>query len=313
MNWLKKNIIPMFVRMDNPDGAGGSSGGDDSGDAFDKEYLNNNFSVEDEVNFADDKGGDKDKKDDISSDDKGDDKGDKKDEQTIKDLMGKISALEAKNMELDKAAKRAFYDIRQEKKGLKIESKKDGEDLSDADIKAILAAHKDDPEVMFNALVYKAEKIAKGGVKSAVDEVETKGKADKLNLVLKGRFGDTLDDPTSDIRKSIDRAKDFLNLGDNPYSDFLAYAATVADALPQIAKQYYEKGQKEGLGKSADENRLNDIEDKKLGNGKGGNGNGEKKNQLTDSQMETAKLLGFANNPAKMKTYREQIFRRAKA
>lgn len=311
MFWLRKNIIPAHVRMDNPDGAGGSSGGDNSGDAFDKEYDNNNFSVEDEVNFADEKGDD-DKGKDKSVDEDGKGKNDN-DNPIYKELLEKVTKLEAKNTELDKAAKRAFYDIRQEKKGLKIESKKDGEDLSDADIKAILAAHKDDPEVMFNALVYKAEKIAKGGVKSAVDEVETKGKAEKLNGVLKSRLGDAYDDPTSEARKTIENAKQVLNLGDNPYGDFLAYAATVADALPAIAKEYYEKGQKEGLGKSANDNRLNDIDDKKLGNGKGGNGNGGPKNQLTDTQMETAKLLGFTNNPAKMKTYREQIFRRAKA
>ena len=154
---------------------------DEGGDAFDKEYENNNCSVEDEVNFADEKD-DKGDKADKSSDDK-DDK--KSDEPTLKQLMEKISGLEAKNLELDKAAKRAFYSIRKDEKSLKIEPKKEGEDLSDADIKAILAAHKDDPEVMFNALVYKAEKIAKGGVKSAVDEVETKNKAEKLNAVLK--------------------------------------------------------------------------------------------------------------------------------
>jgi hypothetical protein len=282
---------------------------DDGGDAFDKEYDNNNFSVEDEVNFTDEK----DDKTGKEKDDKiTDDKDDKKDEPTLKQLMEKITGLEAKNVELDKAAKRAFYDIRKDKKELKIEPKKEGEDLSDADIKAILAAHKDDPEVMFNALVYKAEKIAKGGVKSAVDEVEIKGKAEKLNGVLKARLGEAYDDPTSDARKTIDNAKQILNLGDNPYGDFLAYAASVADALPTILKTYYEKGKNEGLGKSADDNRLNDIEDKKLGNGKG-KGNGESKNQLTDSQMETARLLGFTNNAAKMKTYREQIFRRAKA
>ena len=282
--------------------------GDEGGDEFDKEYDKNNFSVEDEINFADDKGGDKEDKGD-----KGDDKDKvKSDEPTLKDLMGKIAGLEAKNLELDKAAKRAFYDIRKEKKELKIEPKKDGEDLSDADIKAILAAHKDDPEVMFNALVYKAEKIAKGGVKSAVDEVEVKGKAEKLNNVLKARLGDAYDDPSSDARKTIDNAKQILNLGDNPYGDFLAYAASIADALPTILKTYYEKGQKEGLGKSADDNRLNDIDDKKLGNGKG-KLDGGSKSILTDSQMETAKLLGFTKNPAKMKTYREQIFRRAKA
>jgi hypothetical protein len=165
---------------------------------------------------------------------------------------------------------------------------------------------------MFNALVYKAEKIAKGGVKSAVDEVEVKGKAEKLNNVLKARLGDAYDDPSSDARKTIDNAKQILNLGDNPYGDFLAYAASIADALPTILKTYYEKGQKEGLGKSADENRIEDIDNNKLGNGKGKVDRGSK-SILTDSQMETAKLLGFTNNPAKMKTYREQIFRRAKA
>jgi len=74
---------------------------------------------------------------------------------------------------------------------------------------------------------------------------------------------------------------------------------------------YYEQGQKAALGKTADENRQKDIDNNKLGTGKGnGNGGGTKQKELSASELETAQRLGFANNPAKMKTYREQIFRR---
>ena len=233
----------------------------------------------------------------------------KKDEPSLAELALEIKHLKSQNAALDKAAKRAFYGERKDKK----EEKKEEPALTDAEIKAIMKEHKDDPEVIFNAITYKMQNMVKGGVKQAAESVETKQRAERMNQMLRERVGEALDDETSEIHQMIVKAKDVLNLNGNPYGDVLAYAANVADALPAITKHWYERGLADANKKSADDVRKDDINKKKSpgsGNGSGSKPS-SKQTELSDSQKETAERLGFLNSPNKMKIFRDQILRKA--
>lgn len=310
--------LPSFVRCkdgdgedgkEHDDGSGGGAKDDKGGDEEYDRILGQEVFNEDDLNPPEE--GNKGKQD-LKEGDKS--KKDEKKAITLDDVAKELAEIKAENAELKKAAKRAFYSERQERKAEKKEAKGDDVTLSDAEIKAIMKEHKDDPEVIFNAVTYKVQQMMKGGVKSAVNEVEVKNKQEKLSTILRERLGEAFDDDDSDARKSLMKTRQTLNLEDHPFGDFLAYGAAIADMLPNLAKQWYERGKKDALGKTADDGRKSDIEDGKLtpSGDRKPDGNGKPNKGLTDSQKETAKLMGFDKDPRKMKIYTDQIIKRSR-
>jgi len=275
-------------------------------DAFEETLKN-------EIEFGDEEGGEGEKSvviaESVDKKVSGDKDGDKKKEPTVSDLAAKMEALEAKNAELDKAAKRAFYGERREKKAAK---EKEAEAvLTDAEIKAIIKDNKDDPDVLFNAVTYKMQQMLKGGKKEAIDEVETKNKNTQLTAILRDRAAD-FDVPDSKSAEVISRAKEYFNLSDHPFSDFLAASAAVYSDLPNISKQWYEAGKKAALDESVDVKRKAEIKSGQItpgGKRSGGEGARGDNSTLSESEMETARMMGFDKNPQKMKIYRDQILR----
>lgn len=230
------------------------------------------------------------------------------------EVMTKLTALEAKNTELEKAARRAFYNERHEKKAAKVEGKEEAV-LTDAEIKAIIKDNADDPEVLFNALTYKAQQIAKQTQKSAVDEVELKQKGGELTAILKQRVPD-YDSPDSSSAETIAKSKSYFNLDDHPYGEFLGAAAAVYADLPNISKQWFEAGKKAAMDESADANRKAEIKSGQITpGGKKDNGGTPGKSQgaeLSASQMDAFnRIFGHISDPKarqqKLALYKTQI------
>jgi hypothetical protein len=222
--------------------------------------------------------------------------------------MTRLEKAEAKNTELEKAARRAFYGERQEKKAAK--GKEEEVTLTDAEIKAIIKDNKDDPEVLFNALVYKQQQMMKTGTKAAVDEVEIKNKNEQLSSFVRNIVPD-IDEEGSKSNEAVTKVQHDMGLEDHPHGKFLAWAAAVALHLPDVKKDAFEAGKKASLDDKADNNRKDDIRNGHLGPGgkrESGNIKGSG-GELSASQMETAKMMGFDKNPQKMKLYRDQILR----
>ncbi len=220
-----------------------------------------------------------------------------------KELADQIEQLKATKKDLQKA----LHEARQERKKSK---EPDSEvKLTDVEIKAILKEHKDDPEVMFNALIYKMQQAAKTGKVDAVKEVEIKNRQRELTEVLRQRVKD-YDDENSEVRVHINNAKANYGLEDHPHGDFLTAAAELYIALPAIAKNWFEEGKKAALGDKAEDSRKKGIKEKQLGPGGSKNlsENGGPQGSLTASQLETANRLGFTT-PEKRKLYLSQILK----
>lgn len=249
----------------------------------------------------DDKGGDDDN-----------DKGGKKDTQEI-DEEKRLLKEENDRLKADKTnLNKALHEERQSRKKVK---DADGNEvvLTDADLAKIIEEHKNDPAVLLNAVSYKVQQLTKKAKTEAIDEVEVKQKADQFNSLLRQRYGDALDDDGSVVRQSINKAKTYLGLDDNPYGDALSAAAVVFAQLPQTLQSLYEKGQQDALDGKVEKNRLKNISEGKTL--LGGKKDDEKKKTtgLTEDQMEVAKKFGWKPGSPQMKIYMSQIKKQAAA
>ena len=216
-----------------------------------------------------------------------------------KEMEARLTRLEGDKRDLQKA----LHEARQERK----KSKEQEVELTDADILKIVEEHKDDPKVMVNAMKYMTQQMIKKGTKDTVNEVEIKNRKQQLEGILRERVK-TFDDETSESRGFINRAKTDFNLEDHPYGDFLGAAAAVYMNLQAILDERFDQGKKVSLNDKAEESRKKDIKGKQpIGGGPklpGGKGSVE----LTASQSETARKLGFTT-PEKLKLYKTQILK----
>jgi len=233
------------------------------------------------------------------------DKGYQELSEKMADLEAKVQKVEADKKNLQKA----LHEERQSKKKAKQDDPEEAV-LSDVDLAKIIQEHKDDPAVLLNAVNYKVQQAIKKGKTETIDEVQTKQRATLLNNALRGKFGDLLDDESSDLRVSINKAKDFLNMTDHPFGDAIGAAAVVFDQLPTIQKLAYDKGVKDALDGKVEKNRVSGIEKGKSLFTKRTTDGGQPKDKdtgATESQIDTARRLGFKPGTPQFKTYMNQI------
>ena len=250
----------------------------------------------DEIHFEDDETGNEEEK--AAKAKEGADK-DKKPEPTESErLQTEIAQLREDKKNLNKA----LHDKRFEKKQQK--EKDEAPVLTDEQLVAILEEHKDDPRVLLNAIKYQAEQIAKGVKKTVMDETEIKAKQKEIDQFLRSRYQDLYVDD-SEMRTTVDKTKDVLGLGDNPFGDYLATGVQVLNNLEGIVKHWYEEGKKAADNEVIDRARKGQIKDGQL-TPSGKQGNKDSDGGLTPSQLETAKRLGFKTSQ-QIKLYRDQI------
>ena len=221
--------------------------------------------------------------------------------QKEKEYEDRLSRLERDKSDL----KKALHESRQERK--KAKEPESQAVLTDAELMKIVEEHKDDPKVMFNAVAYKMQQAMKTGKAEAVNEVEIKGKQGQLNAILKDRIKE-FDDESSEPRNLISRAKTDFNLDDHPFGDFLGAAAAVYMDLPNIAKGWIEEGKKQALNGKADETRKEGIKKGQLSGGGPKIPAGKAKDELTPSELETARRMGLTT-PEKQKLYKTQLLK----
>jgi len=305
--WFYRLIAPFLSQrgaVGEAEDSDKKEGGEDDS-TFD-DLVNSDIYSEDEDPLADNK-----ETQDIKDGEK-----EEKKEPTIADVMAELQSVKEKNAELDKAAKRAFYGERHEKKAAK--EKGDETVLTDAEIKAIIRDNKDDPEVLFNALTYKAQQMMKTGQKATIDEVEIKNKSNQFNSILKERVPD-YDSPDSKAAETISKAKETFNLEDHPFADYLAASAAVYADLPNISKQWFEAGKKAALDEGADAARKKEIKNGQITpGGKRSGGDDKGGGSLSESQMETFnRIYGHVKDPKsraeKISLFKSQLNLRKKA
>jgi len=247
-------------------------------------------------------GEDKDKKEEVV-----DDKGGKQ----YQELSEKCKGMEDELSKLKKDKsdlKIALHEARQERKKNK---EKDAEEfLSDADILKIMEEHKGDDGVTLNALKHVMARESKKSKTEIVDEVQTKQRATMFNNALRSKLGADFEDESSDLRQSINKAKDFLNVTDHPFSDAIGAAAVVFDQLPHLLKMQYEKGKRDAMDGKTEKNRVSGIEKgKSLFDGAKRTDGGTDKQAIPKSALETAERLGFKPGTRVFKTYVNQILK----
>jgi hypothetical protein len=231
-----------------------------------------------------------------------------KDKQELSEKMADYETRMQRLEDDKRNLKKALHEARQEKKAKKVD---DTVSLTDADLTKIIEEHKDDPSVLLNAVTYKMEQIVKKGKIEAVDEVQVKQKANQLNNFLKSKFGDTLDDDSSELRVGINKAKDFLNVSDHPFGDAIGAAAVVFENMPKLLQAEYERGKNEALTGNVEKNRVSGIKNGNslMSGSKRTDGGSNKATGLTESQAETAKQLGFKPGTQQYKIYVNQILK----
>jgi hypothetical protein len=225
--------------------------------------------------------------------------------ETEKGYLAEIERLKADKNDL----KKALHEERQEKKGKRGSDAEDGKaTLSDEQLKSLLEEHRDDPNVLFNIIKFKAEQIARGIKAEALNESEMMQKKAQVDQFMRSRYQD-FDDEDSDIRRGLLPIKKAFGLSDHPFGDYFAAGVQVLDSLPQIVKHWYEEGKKAALTDQANDKMKDSIKDGQLLPSKKKADDADRGSQgLTASQMETAKRLGF-NTPQQLRLYRDQILR----
>ena len=161
-------------------------------------------------------------------------------------------------------------------------------------------------------MAYKAQQVAKATKKEAIDEVEVKQKKGELDRMLQERYGDALNDESGPLRQTVNKVRDYLGLQEHPYGEALSVAGAVFIQLPKLLRQQYEKGVKDSESGTVEKNRKASIRSGQTFFGNGGEKEKEKKAGLSESEMETAKRLGFKPGSPQWKIYTSQI-KRAKA
>jgi hypothetical protein len=249
---------------------------------------------------------------DLKGDKEGEDKGKQEEDKGKQEIDTELATAKAERDELlrkNKDLNKALHEERQSKKAAKIEPEAV---LSDADLAKIIQEHKDDPAVLLNAVAYKAQQAMKGAKAEAVNEVEVKTKQTALNQMLRERYGEALDDASSPIRQAAEKASEYLGLDDHPYRDTLSVAAAVLANLPHISQAAYMRGVKDSEAGTVEKNRQSSIKNGQQFFGKGGKEEKAKAKELSETEMDTAKRLGFKPGSPQWKIYQSQI-RRQKA
>lgn len=252
-----------------------------------------------------------------TDDDDTDDKSKKKDaddiKTVVKNLEDRISSVESDNERLRKDKKdlqTALHQARTDKKSKKTDDD-DEEVLSPTDIANIIKEHKDNPDVLVNAVNYLVSQKIKKGKSEAINEVEVRQMGNKLNSVLKQQFGTLLDDPDSDLRKNVDNIKKQMHVEDHPFADFLGTSVFVLDRLPMIIQNAVKKAG----GNNVDKKRVDNIHSngsvfkngKQSDSDEADNGGNKKVTKLSKSQSETAERLGFKPGTRAYKIYTEKM------
>lgn len=214
----------------------------------------------------------------------------------VKDLEAQLKRISADKKDLQKA----LHEARQERK----KPKEPEPDLSYDELVKIVEENKGDAKVLLNASAYYAKQQMRKAKGEAVDEIEVKNKKAELDQILHNRVKD-FSDESSETRRAITSMREGMHLGDHPFGDFLSTAALMYMNIDKVREELIEQGKKMALEASAEASRVKKIKETQpvSGGPKKAAGDGSDGSSLSETQMETAKRLGFTT-PAKLKLYR---------
>uniref|UniRef100_A0A6M3II96 Uncharacterized protein n=1 Tax=viral metagenome TaxID=1070528 RepID=A0A6M3II96_9ZZZZ len=204
----------------------------------------------------------------------------------IEALKGSIEELKESNRKLQA---QIGYEARHAKKAeKKAEDTEAG--LSREQLVGILDQNKNDPETLLRVFDYVAEQKAKGAKVEALDAAKIDQERREIDAKLVKLFP-VLEDENSPMSMQVESTAEKMRLGNHPFRRYLANAAMMVEAMPQIIAHWKEAGRKEALEGKADTARQRNIQDGKLPSGKPGNNTG--KSKLPDDFEEMCKMHGF--------------------
>jgi hypothetical protein len=147
---------------------------------------------------------------------------------------------------------------------------------------------------------YMMNKTASEKKTEALNEVRVGQAKREMDAFLLERYPSLANDD-SEMRVEVEQAKAKYGLTDHPYGDYFGVATRVMETLPDIIRQAYEKGKTDGMSHKADDKRREKISESDLT--PSGKKKGDTTGDLTPSQKETAKALGFKPGSTAYKHY----------
>lgn len=231
----------------------------------------------------------------------------------VEDLSAKLTQLDKDIAEkaekfsgLEKAiteANATLHKLRQEKKSVKSEADEEEAVFTDEQLKQILDEHEDDKAVLFQVVKQLAKQQVKGVKQEAVNATEVAAKQKEFNTILTQRWPQ-LDEPGSELRGEVDKAKEILGLEDHPYGDWIGASTLILNQLDAIRENAKEEGRQEVLKGKAENARKKSVKSNALA-GKGRKTDADT-GTISKSQLEAEKALGFTTD-AQKKLYRKLI------
>lgn len=242
--------------------------------------------------------------DDEDSDDEGDDSGDDA-SQEDDPIAALRKEYDAKIADLKKDNNRLGYALRTAGKKADEEKKEDSPKFSDSQLLAMWEEHKDDPKVVMQIIKEMQSSAVAGVEASAEKKAEIASKKTTVTQFLKSEYPDVLEEG-SDLHKDVQGAKDHLVLGEHPFGDFLALAASQLMQMPEIIKNIKEEAKKEVLAGKAEKARKQSIGQNTSHSGAKNSGGKKGRLTLSKTQMETAKML-FGTDKKKIAAYARML------
>lgn len=163
---------------------------------------------------------------------------------------------ETKVSELQKEVARLGYALRQKEKEAQ-KPKEEGEPLTRAQLVQLMRDYGNDPETILNVMEYYGQQAAKKASTEQVTVQRTVQMKQANDQLVSTLWPEIHSNPT--VQQNIAAYKQNLNLADHPMADHLAASAWVAENLPVLQKQWYDRGKQDGLKGKVDSARKDTI------------------------------------------------------
>ncbi len=177
----------------------------------------------------------------------------------VEETPDELTVLKGKLAKETKDKNVAFAKLRQTQKEQEISEPA----LTDSQLEAIIAEHKDDPAAMLKVNRYIAEQAAKSTKGETIDAIklsETKSITDRY---VAENYPQLLDESHETFGHATN-LKDHLGIADHPHADYLVGNTLIAMTYRTEVESAYNRGLEEGQKKLTETIRKKDIKENKL-------------------------------------------------
>lgn len=213
-----------------------------------------------------------------------------------------IDKFESEISDLRKENSRLGYALRKAEKGAKKEPS-DDDRFTDSQLLQIMEEHGDDKKVLMQVMRQMISQHGKDIESSAEARADVRDKQKQLRDITTSVYPNAFNEG-SETYDNVQKTKTYLGLESNPYGDDLSLAFMGFKEIPNLIKSVREQVKKEVLGEAVESKRRGKVKESAPADP------GHKKADVTKTPQtvsDTAKRLGFANNPKLMKRYQAMV------